>query len=210
MDRSVRSIRQPAALQGLEEATVESVSESGVLVASPNGIERASTAVSCLVKPCVGDTVLLSRVAPSRLYILAILERSAATGEDVSLEFSGSVSISSAENVTIASKHTKVAGQELDLVGRDLSFTSNTLKSFSDSTMLSSKTMRFASQTLNVIGQHMSRHLKSFVSMVSDHEVRKAGNVTEQVTEFKLDQSKHSIIDVRKDLKIDAERIHMG
>lgn len=210
MDRSVRSIRQPAALQGLEEATVESVSESGMLVASPSGIERASQAVSCLVKPVVGDTVLLSRVAPSRLYILAILERTAATGQDVALEFVGSVSISSAENVTIASKRTKVAGQQLDLVGRDLALTSNTLTSFSDSTTLSSKTLKITSQTLNVIGQHMSRHLKSFVSMVAGNEVRKAGNVTEQVADFKLDQSKHSIIDVRKDLKIDAERIHMG
>ncbi|MEP4547706.1 MAG: DUF3540 domain-containing protein [Saccharospirillum sp.] len=210
MDRSVRSIRQPAAVQGLEEAIVESVSESGVLITSPNGIERASQAVSCLIKPCQGDTVLLLRVAPSRLYILAILERTAASGRDVALEFTGSVSISSAEEVTIASKHTKLAGQQLDLVGRDLSLTSNTLKSYSDTTVLSSKTMKIASQTLNVVGQHMSRHLKSFVSMVAGNEVRKAGNVTSQVSDFKLDQSRHSIIDVRKDLKIDAERIHMG
>lgn len=210
MDPSIRSIRQPAALEGLEEATVKSVSGSAVLVSSSRGVERATQAVSCLVKPCAGDTVLLSRIAPSRLYVLAILERTAENGQDVALEFKGSVSISSEDEVAIGSKRTRLSGQQLDLTGRDVSVAAKTFQSFSDSTQFSGNRIRMVSQTLDVVTDRLSRHVKALFSMVTGHEIRKSQHVTEQVTDSRYEQSKNTIIDVRNDLKMNADRIHMG
>lgn len=210
MSLTVSSLRQPVALDGLEEATVDAVSESGVLVTSTQGIERANRAFSCLVAPCVGDTVLVSRIAPSRLYIIAILERTAESGRDVSMDFDGSLTLSSTQDVTIVSKRTRLVGQQLDLTGGEVAISAKNLQSYADSTVLSSNKFRLLTHTLDVVSERLTRHVKDLVSMVSGHEVRKAGHLTEQVSEFKLEQSKNSIIDVRKDLKMDAERIHMG
>jgi hypothetical protein len=46
--------------------------------------------------------------------------------------------------------------------------------------------------------------------MVRGQEVRQANQLSEQVINSHLQQSRQTVIDAKKDLRMNAERIHMG
>ncbi|MCH8530614.1 MAG: DUF3540 domain-containing protein [Saccharospirillum sp.] len=193
----------------MEEARVQSTEGGRVLLQTAAGIETGRRAVSCLVNPEPGDWVLLSR-SQRTLYVLSVLERRENEQAEVTLGFSGPVKLTSPDQVTIRSQSAHWINQETQLSTRQLSVAATNLDAVSDKATLHSGTLRLISQSLDVISDRICRHARTLISMVRGQEVRQAHQLSEQVINTHLQQSKQTVVDARKDLRMNAERIHMG
>lgn len=180
------------------------------------GVITARCAVSCLVEPQPGDRVMLSQDG-RQAFILAILERDT---EAVQLRFPGDVrvqvpagamTLTSAGPMTVESasalhqhapRWRMVAGQA-EVVTNDLTVSSRRATVTADDCKLLAK-------ALDSVIDRVSQRSKVLVRWVEELESVQAGQLIQRVRQtFSLD-ARHTVVNARKDVKIDGERIHMG
>ncbi|MHA7879559.1 MAG: DUF3540 domain-containing protein [Saccharospirillum sp.] len=209
MTSQVISMVTPGAQCQMEEARVHSVVDQEVLLMTSNGVEPASLAVSCLVRPQVQDWVLVSRSARA-LYVLSVLSRGDVEQTGVTLGFSGPLTVHTPSDITLTSRsahwlneRTQVSTGELSVAAADIHSVSKTLSATSGA-------VRLVSQSLDVISERIARYAQTLISRIRGSEVRQAGQVSEQVINTHMQQSRQTVVDARQDLRINAERIHMG
>lgn len=207
---NVVSLHDAKAVYQMEDAQVQSVQGITLIVQTDKGVETARKAVSCLVQPQPGDLVMVSRSSIGGLYVLAILDRDESDQQETLLAFEGPVRISSASSFSLSSDRAHFMNRELKVSNERLSLFSNTLNAQTDTADLKSRSISIASQWINIVAECYHRHLKSLVSLVQGEEIRKSKQLIETVQDTHMTRSGKTLIDARKDLKMNAERIHMG
>ncbi|PIF76409.1 uncharacterized protein DUF3540 [Variovorax sp. 54] len=108
--------------------------DGGFTIASGSQRVRGRRAVSCLLEPCMGDTVAGLLVAPDELWVVAVLQRE----DDVEnvlrcqgptrLEVEGGALTLAAEHFALRAQTARVAVDDTQWVGQKLHFIGSTIK----------------------------------------------------------------------------------
>lgn len=201
---------------GLANGLVKSVSKDELLIMTESGLRKATTAVSCLVKAEPGDQVLVSE-STQQCYILAILSRG---HQDVELEFSGSVDIRLNQG---AFKVDALNDIELNSAGA-IQCRADEINQVSNTALIVNKKFVFNTErahancqqaevhtgSLTHMVEQLVQHAKSVIRCVEGVENHTVGNLLKQIRNTFSLSSRNTVINARKDVKIDGERIHMG
>jgi hypothetical protein len=124
--------------------------------------------------------------------------------------FKGAVRLNSPDKITINSSSVHWVNQETTVSTEKLSVAAISVSAVADNMTLHGGVLRMISRSLDVIGDRMSRNVQTLVSLVRGNEVRQSNQLSEQVINTRLQKSKQTVIDAKNDLRINAERIHMG
>ena len=216
LDKVTSLNRQPA--KEIEYGSVQSLVDDQFVVHSQDDIFMAKRAFSCVVNPEVGDKVMYCCDDHQQCHILAVIERPA--HQNATLAFQGDIAIdsargslsitgkegiqmASAESVTMVSDNINVLAKKGLINISDVAFTGE--KATSHISSLST----FA-KSIDTVADRLSQKLKNSFRMIEGVDQTKAGDVLTTIKNLFSLRSRQSAILAKKDIKIDAVRIHMG
>ena len=178
----------------------------------------ADRAFSCLLEPRVDDIVLFCIDSWQHCHILSIIERPHAN--DAKLAFPGDVTFSADQGKLDIEARTGlnlVSRRELNQVAESFSVVSRKgLISIDDLTAIGSsligriKRIQTYADRLETVAGHCLQKLKNSIRLVDGVDQLRAGNVMHEVGNLFSLRSKQSVMLAKKDIRMDAERIHMG
>ena len=168
--------------------------------------------------PELGDKVMCYRSETGEVYVLHVLQRQ--QGVENTLSFHGNTRVDvtgGAMSVNSQKSINFVAKEGISNVGRDFSVTSQSANLVSSDIDVKGKTAKVRLSKLSSVvtmiesvADNLVQTLKTSFRMIKDHEHVKAGNVLHDVDNAHITRSEGVFITARKDVKVDAERIHMG
>jgi len=207
-----------AAQVQLESGTIESIDESAYRIQGHDGHYSAIRAFSCMVEPIEEDIVLFSIDESLQCHILSIIERP--HSKTSNLTFPGDVTFN------VSQGQLNVQGQHgLNIVSEQ------TISMVSEEYSLTTKKALFSVESLSAIGTKLIskiRHIQTIADSVettADYLLQKLNNSFRQIEGVDQTRSRDMIYTVKnlfsmrskqaailakKDIKMDAERIHMG
>ena len=201
----------------LQSGTIESSGELYHIV-SGNRHYSATRAFSCLVEPRAGDAVLFSVDTRQQCHILSILERPNAS--DARLAFPGDVTLSADRGqINLQSQRglNVVSNGEINQVAERFSLVSKKgLINIADLTAVGStlvskieRVQTFAERLETVAGHWLQKLKNSFRQVDGVEQVRVRDSMHEVKNLHSL-RARQSVMLAKKDIRMDAERIHMG
>lgn len=215
MDQDVRADTPLAAMR---TAVVLAVTGRDAVIEDNGVVAEAATAVSCMVQPMAGDTVIYAETRAGRTFILAIVER---PGEpDVTVSFPGNATFTAANGgITVSSR------QSVSLVSQ------GGLHCFSDQAVHHARealvdygnctargrdlqanftNVRMIGEVITTIAAHCLQRFKNYFRRSAAHDQVRAGNISRSAEGLYAVDSRQTVMVSSKDTKIDGERIHMG
>jgi len=211
-----------AALHGagefqLQSGTIESI-DGHFRIAAGDRHYAATRAFSCVITPRVGDIVLFSFDAGQQCHILSIIERPGAS--DAHLDFPGDVTLG-----TRSGQLSIHSGQDINLVSRRgisqvaESYTlaaKKALLSIDDITAVGSTLvskighLRTIADKVETVATHWLQKLKHSFREVEGVDQLKTRDAIHTVENLHSLRTRQSVVLAEKDIRMDAERIHMG
>jgi hypothetical protein len=201
----------------LTTAWVKGATGDSAMIEFNGGAVNAAIAFSCLVRPVAGDKVLVARTE-RECHVLAVLERSA--GRETTIEFPGDARLSAphgrmdftagtelnligAQRTRMVSADTRIMTGELDVsAGR---FTGRSAKSEAHL-----GEARVFADSIDTVAKRITQRAETVMRWVEGVETLNIGSLIQNVRKIMMSHSHHAVITAKKDIKIDAERIHMG
>jgi len=194
--------------------------EEGFIVACAGDRYPARQAVSCLVRPEAGDTVLLSFAAAGRCYILAVLERPGGETAPKTLALDGQVelrirrgglNIAAAETLSLSSEQQiAIAAERLNLDARQGSARIDELSFFGRLFHSQVETVKHIADTLDTIVRRAVQRLTSSYRYIEEHEEIQSASTRMLVEGTLTMQTQNTMHTAEGHIKIDAEQIHLG
>jgi hypothetical protein len=172
-----------------------------LVVSTPQGIRRARVALSCLVRPVCGDTVLVAD-HDDALYVLAVLERSSgqpiamAFDRDTEITVTGTLAVQAETRMALQAPGIELATQELSVVARTARFVADTLEA-------TARLIRQWSESWSV-------RSKSHDRQTDDLELVRAGHIDLKVDHVAQLRATHTIVKSTELTKIDGRQIQVG
>ncbi|MFM2478732.1 DUF3540 domain-containing protein [Celerinatantimonas sp. MCCC 1A17872] len=202
--------RQHEILQPVLEYGFVTQSESGLKIDTDEGQLNAERAVSCLVRPQVGDKVLVSVDSQGMVWVLSILERTPQTqtvletaGDTVLHVQNGGLTIAPDTNLTCVSPKASLSAAKAEVSVEHLSIVASVYLS-------QVERIKVVANTIESISQEFTRRVVNYFRFTKEHEECQAESHRQLVDETLAIQSKNTLILSDEDVKIDAELIHMG
>ena len=202
----------------IEYGTVQDVSGDEYAIKTCAGVFSASCAFSCVIRPEAGDRVICSRDEYSHCCILSIIERP--TGNDASVSFPGNVNINAPHgSVTIAGDQglQLTSAKSLNMIAGDLNVAAGKgIVNVADVMAIGNQftgnisKIRIFADTIDSVAERLSQKLRNSFRMIEGVDQTRAGEVLTTVKNLFSLRSRQSAMLAKKDMKIDAERIHMG
>ena len=194
-------------------------SEEGYLVRVGETPATAWPSASCLLRPCVGDEVLLSLDASGRCFILAVLVRADESAGN-NLDFQGPVTMHVAqgslhvlaeENVTLS------AGEQCGCMARKVSVLADEAEMRVERTSFLGKvlqanvqTSQFVANILETTARRLTQRLKDLFCYVEDLSEFQAKDSRHLVEETLTMHSKNAFHVADEVVKVDGEQVHLG
>jgi hypothetical protein len=201
--------------QELFTAEVKSCQSNMVILSSSRGVSSAQVAASCLLKPDVGDTVLVCDT-PQSSYILSILEKSSSKQilnlqQDTDIQCQGHLNIHSDQSLKMSSAvesstHAPIIAQNS---GKQ-KITSQHLDITAAKAQLVAKNIDVSATQCHSVIERIYQKADQVFRTVTTLENLKAGNLIQSVKNIWNSQSRNTVITAESDVKVDAQRIHMG
>jgi len=190
------------------------------IVAGAFGEYRASTAVSCLVTPRVGDEVLTARHGVRDGYILSVLTRGGEAPAGTELTFDGplclrvengpmslladeGIAIASPQEIAMTSEKMRIQAKRADVTVECLSVLGGFLHS-------RIKEMKIVSGRVEEIVQRLTQRLTDAFRFVKDHEEVQTGSTRYLVEENLTMHAKNTMHVAEEMVTINAEQINLG
>jgi hypothetical protein len=178
----------------------------------------AQQAVSCLTQPLLGDKVLLVGSFVDGFYVLAVLKRE--EGQKHTLSFHGEVdfraedgrlTIAAQEGMTLASaKDIALASSELDIHSVKSEVSIHRLIFNGGFWLGQVERLKLIATTFDSIVERLSQRIKRSYRTVEDIDQLRAGRLDYLIDKLLSLRGKYAMFTAKEDVKIDAERIHMG
>jgi hypothetical protein len=202
----------------LETGRVAAAADGRLAIRTDEERLDARRAVSCLVEPRPGDTVLFARGTPGACHVLAILERES---EDAArLSFPGDVEIKSeAGRVSIASEKgiDLLTTGDTALVSRRLSVHAGEAEVHVSDLSFSGTFFRAQVETIKVLArafdsvfERISQRVKRSFRRVEELDQLNAGQIDHRATKLMSLRGKYSMLTAEEDVRIDGDKILMG
>ncbi len=190
------------------------------VVACAGDSYTARRAVSCLIRPEAGDTLLLSFDASGRCYILAVLERPGGATAPKILEMEGQVQlriqrgglkIAAAETLSLAAeRQIALAAEHLTLDARQGSARIEELSFIGRMFRSRVETVKHIADTLDTIVRRVVQRLTSSYRYIEEHEEIQSASTRLLVEGTLTMQTQNTMHTAEGHIKIDAEQIHLG
>ena len=202
----------------IEYGTIQGVDEDSFVIQSQAGIFNARRAFSCVVNPEVGDKVMYSGDGTSQYFILAIIERP--VQQAATLSFQGDIVIKSEQGeVSVVGQKgiQMVATESIDMLSNNVNVIAKKGLVNIDDVMFTGETatshisrITVFAKSLDTVADRLSQKLKNSFRMIEGVDQTKAGEVLTTIKNLFSIRARQTAIIAKKDIKIDAERIHMG
>jgi hypothetical protein len=196
----------------LEYGLVAGHTGDGFAVNCDRGLFNAGVAVSCLVAPEPGDVVILSLDDGGGCYILSILERTEEARRKTELVFDGdvnlnvrdgSMSITSDETISLASKNFELTAEEGRVTLEKSSFFGKLVEN-------NIARIRVVADSLDSIVRRAVQRFTSSYRYVEEHEEVQSASTRMIVDGTLTMHTKNTMHIAEGHVKIDAEQIHLG
>jgi hypothetical protein len=199
-----------------ETGVVLGQSSGALVVATGSGNYEAERAISCLVAPEVGDTVLLTVPPKGPLYVLAVLDRrhegplSIESERSIALRTRGELTFAAAHQVeTRAARVTTTAHHlEMRAVEGALSFTN--LELVTNLLHTNARRVKAVLGVLDAVLERASQHVKRSYRFVDELEMTRAKEMSTQVERTYHLRAQNTLIDAEELVRMQAEQIHLG
>lgn len=215
--QNIISINRSPAIE-IEYGTVQSSVEDKFIIQCQADIFTARRAFSCVVNPEAGDEVMFSHDSKQNYCILAIIDRP--DQQCAKLSFPGDVTIESArgEVSLVGQKGLQFASPEsIALRASKVNvMAARGLINIDDVTLTGEKATSHISgltvfaKSLDTVADRVSQKLKNSFRVIEGVDQTRAGDVLTTIKNLFSLRSRQSAIIAKKDIKIDAQRIHMG
>ncbi len=176
---------------------------------------EASVAASCLLRPEVGDVVLVCPVEapgnqPPGWWVLAVLRRAQAGAATLRVPGATAVTMSAPElhlraedAMTLASAGLRVEARRVDLRGSVLQATADTVGAVA-------RKLTLVADKLDTLARDVVLRSRHRVSKIDEVDSLQAGNLSIQVEETAIAEGGQVVINARDNVRIDGQRILMG
>ena len=169
----------------------------------------AERAESCLLVPAVGDDVLVAASGGSH-QLIAVLRRSSAAPRTWASPAEADVTLR-AGKLTFAGHKAIVAHcDKLDVVARDSRFISRSLNVVSHAIDATSDTLKWIGQQLQSVSRSSAHSCHSYTRCVASGDVVNSQHMVRNASGCATTSANHVLVDGRHDIRMDANRIHMG
>lgn len=207
-----------------DSSTIQSVgtamecSDSGIIVSTRDGVFCTRRAISCLVEPLAGDTVLVAGDPDNQLFVTAVLQRADTSSIRISVEGDLTVGVSKGR-FSVAAVHgiDLVSAGEMTMTSSGLTVNASKGNIFIDQLSYLGRLIFVEADKIKLIGRFFDAVLERI-----SHKVKRSYRIVEEI-----DQVRSNVIDYRasknmslrgqntlvtaKDLvKIDSDQIHLG
>jgi len=214
MNNSMRSELVRGLVHSIGE--VERCDGERFAVSTPDGIRFAEVAVSCLVVPEIGDSVLVC-THDTRVHVLAVVSRTEPApltlriGTSVNIDIRGNLIVHADESIIM------IGNREAQLRAPKIELSGNSVDVNADNLTLAARTCHWLADALEstarVIKQSAdfwSVHARTHHRRVDDIELVRAGHVDLKVDEILNVASTHTIMQSRETIRIDGKLIQVG
>lgn len=198
-------------------ARVKAVTDNAIVIDTDNGIINARRAFSCIVAIEVDDIVLVSQMR-SVCYVLSILERP--ESDALAIDFDGDVTmktragkmdLQSAKGINLASATgASITATKLNFTSPEIGLHAKSVDANVNDVTARSNNIRLNTGVLDVVASQISQKTDILVRWVENVETLSIGNLIQKVRKNMTSHSDQAVITASKDMRIDAERIHMG
>ena len=193
------SVVTQAVVQSMGE--VERNRDGHVVVSTGHGLLQARLAVSCLVQPECGDTVLVA-LRGRQAYVLAVLERSSDAPvamqlpRSASLSVQGDLRLQASGTVSLQGETVEAVAQRISLVGKAVHWLADTLES--------------TAHRIKQVADLWTVQAKSHHRHVEDMEMVRAGHIDVRAEQVMHLNAGHTVVKSRELVKIDGKQIQVG
>jgi hypothetical protein len=204
----------------LEYGLVVAATSEDFSVAIDGAAYQAKKAVSCLVLPEPGDTVMLAFDASPHCYILSVLERPGGALAAKTLAFDGQVNlrirqgglnIATDQTLSLTSEQKiALASDELELDARNGSARITTFSFLGRMFQSQVETVKQIADTLDTIIRRSVQRLTSSYRYIEEHEEIQSASTRMLVEGTLTMQTQNTMHTAEGHIKIDAEQIHLG
>ena len=199
--------------------TIESIDElQNFRIIGHDGRYKATRAFSCFVEPMVDDVILYSIDERMQCHVLSIIERP--VSKQTNLAFPGDVTFKAAQGkLNLHAKHGLVisseqeinlATEEYTLLAKKALFNIESLSAVGLNLVSKIKNVRTFADTLETVADSLLQKLKNSIRLIEGVDQTSSKDTICTVKNLYSLRSRQSAILAKKDMKIDAERIHMG
>ena len=198
---------------------VTSVLPGGIYsVESDARVLRCLRAASCLLRPEIGDTVLVNGPDERRLYLTAVAEqaqpgvaRVEVDGDLLLASARGAVSVESATRLTLRARDaTVLSGPQLEIDADEARCRIGRLDYSGEEARAAVFSMRVIGRVYEVVVDRLVQLSKSAFRMTEGIDQVQAGQIDYRAREMTRLHGKNTVITARDLVKADAKQIHMG
>lgn len=169
----------------------------------------AQQAESCVLRPEVGDVVLVSIASSQPTYILAVLQRSSDAPRVWQAPGAAPVTVS-AERLGLEGKQAaSVRAPVLDVVAPKATLAFQAATVTSDVLRGASGTLEWMSRKLQSVADWSVHQAGTYVRSVAGADTVVAEHIVRTAHQTMTSTSKHELRDAKEDVHISAKRIHM-
>ena len=219
MDGKVRILQQnnhsDETLQWLS-GKVEGCQGQGLLISLGAKSVFASIAPSCLVKPDVGDKVVIA-CADSCYYITTVLEKITGTTQiaiqgDLSIQSStGKIELTAPKGIALATNDALIlSAKTCDQISENHQLLTHKLNVAGKEIVVTSDQAQLSASIASMVVDDFYQRARQIVKWVETMESSTIGTLIQQVKSHMNIRSKNMVLTAEDDVKIDGERIHMG
>ncbi|MBW8717366.1 MAG: DUF3540 domain-containing protein [Variovorax paradoxus] len=173
------------------------------------GTWRCRRAASCLLRPEVGDTVLLSGPDGARVYLIAVLEQAddavsrIDTSGALSIESPGDVRLRSGGELQMHAAQWKLQAASGQCRVDDLHFTGQAL----DATV---GRLRLVGRVFESVADRIVQMARNALRVVDETEQVRVGHLDCEAGGTARLHARHTVVTASELVKVDAAQIHMG
>jgi hypothetical protein len=213
---NITPIQSLAEIQ-VQYGTIQSSNDRNYQILGHSGTCWATPAFSCLVKPMTGDRVLFSTDTDGQGHILSIVERLDSTETnlyfpgDVTLNAQGQLHLNGQQGINMSSQQQiNLVSEEYSLIAKKALFGVDSISAFGSKLVAKISHVQTIADTVETVADHCLQKLKNSFRLIEGVDQQRAGDVIHTVKNLYSMRSRQATILAKKDIKIDAERIHMG
>lgn len=192
-----QSVMPPAQASGI---VTHGFADGSLTVESEGRGWHCRRAVSCVIAPQVGDTVLIASVE-NQIWLLAVLER--ADPHSAELSVPGDLRIASGGELSLASATLRVSAQSGDCHISDMKYSGDKLSAWITLSRIVGKRAESVWQTVTQISHNLLRTTRQ------TEQVR-AGQLDMKAENYARLHAHNTLITSKAITKVDSEQIHMG
>jgi len=166
-------------------------------------------AVSCLLTPETGDTVLIAPLG-GRCVILAVIDRQPGTAARLAVPGTDAVSLEAPDLSLTASRSLSVRSSTVSVDSEAADLRVTRTKLIGRTVLAVARTLETVSDTLRNVARQMTVRTDERVTAIAGTDSYKAGQQVSDVETVQINTSKQTVIVGEEDVRLDAKRITMG